>query len=73
MYIPAGMAHGYAVIEGPAIFAYTAGDLFDADLDSGILWNSCGIDWGIDDPILSENDRKLVPLNDFCSPFEYVE
>ena len=31
--------------------------------DDGILWNSFGYNWGVDQPILSERDKSFIGLN----------
>lgn len=67
LFIPAGFAHGFAVLSDEAELIYKAGDEFSLEHDRGILWNDpdIGIDWGIDfEPILSEKDAKQPRLKD---------
>lgn len=59
LYIPKGCAHGYKVLKNNTITMYMATETNDAKNDVGILWNSFGYNWGIDNPILSEKDKVL--------------
>jgi dTDP-4-dehydrorhamnose 3,5-epimerase len=43
--------------------------IFSPEHDSGILWNSAGIDWPEESPIISDRDQQLAPLEAFASPF----
>ena len=64
IYIPKGFAHGFVVLSDTADFLYKCSDYFDASDDRGVLWNDpeIGIDWQIDAPILSEKDKRYLPL-----------
>jgi dTDP-4-dehydrorhamnose 3,5-epimerase len=65
--IPAGCAHGFAVIQGPAIVNYAQDCGFVPELDSGVRWNSFNFDWGIAQPIVSPRDSALPTLADFLA------
>jgi dTDP-4-dehydrorhamnose 3,5-epimerase/CDP-3, 6-dideoxy-D-glycero-D-glycero-4-hexulose-5-epimerase len=65
LYIPIGCAHGYKVLENETITMYLATDIHDAKNDTGILWNSFGYNWKIDNPILSKKDLLLTPMSEF--------
>lgn len=69
LYIPSGFAHGYRVLTERSVVIYKTTTVFSAKCDTGILWNSCGIDWKISDPILAEKDKTLPTLAEFNSPF----
>lgn len=69
LYIPVGFAHGYKVLTEKSVVIYKTTTVFSAKCDTGILWNSCGIDWQCENPILSEKDKTLIKLADFNSPF----
>ena len=63
-FIPRGFAHGFLVLSDAAEFAYKVDDFYHPDDEGGILWNSVGIDWPIDEIggedklIISEKDLK---------------
>ena len=69
LYIPIGLAHGYKVLTERSVVIYKTTTVFSAACDTGILWNSCGIDWQCNAPILSEKDTKMPTLAEFNSPF----
>ena len=71
LYIPAGFAHGFATLEDNTIFAYKCSDYYVPEAEDGLLWNdeALGIQWNVQDPVLSERDRHLKPFTDFDSPF----
>jgi dTDP-4-dehydrorhamnose 3,5-epimerase len=65
IYMPAGFAHGYAVLSETAEFLYKCSDFYFPEYDRGVLWNDpeIGIPWGVDNPILSAKDQKHLPLS----------
>lgn len=65
LYIPKGCAHGYRVLEDNTITMYCATKVHSADHDLGIKWDSFGYDWKIDNPILSDKDKRLIDFKDF--------
>ena len=69
MYLPKGFAHGFLTLSERAIIVCKTTTVYSPENDTGVLWNSCGIDWQCAEPILSEKDTKLPPLAEFDSPF----
>lgn len=67
LYVPVGFAHGYAAISEPAECQYKCSTEYRADQDTGILWNDpdIGIEWPVEDPILSERDQQAPRLKDY--------
>lgn len=59
-YVPEGFAHGFAALED-SIFSYKCTNVYNKDSESGILWSDpdLGIDWGVENPIVSEKDIIL--------------
>ena len=64
LFAPAGFAHGYCVLSDEAIFTYKCSDYYAPDCQKGILWSDAdiGIDWPVEDPVLSEKDRGYPML-----------
>jgi len=64
--IPAGFAHGFAVVSETAEVYYKCSDFYDSTDEGGIVWNDpdLAIDWPIRDPVLSAKDAALPPLRD---------
>ena len=73
LYIPAGFAHGFCVLSDVADVLYKVSAEYDPDLDTGIAWDDpqIGIDWPVDDPLLSEKDADLPRLEDAELNFDY--
>jgi dTDP-4-dehydrorhamnose 3,5-epimerase len=65
-YIPPGFAHGFAVTSPVAQVEYKCTELYDAGDEIGIVWNdpSIAVAWPVDNPSLSERDRKLPMLSE---------
>jgi dTDP-4-dehydrorhamnose 3,5-epimerase len=64
LYVPRGIAHGYQVTSPEALMLYKMEAEYDPDLDTGIRWDSCGIEWPLD-PILSERDMSFDGLETY--------
>jgi len=66
MWVPAGFAHGFVVLEDDTEFLYKASDYYAPEHERTIQWNDAdlGIDWSLDDiePLLSEKDRNGSPF-----------
>ncbi|MCI0507729.1 MAG: dTDP-4-dehydrorhamnose 3,5-epimerase [Gammaproteobacteria bacterium] len=64
MYIPPGLAHGFAVLSETVDFVYKCTDYYHPEDEKGLLWNDpvIGIDWQINQPLLSEKDRNNKTL-----------
>jgi dTDP-4-dehydrorhamnose 3,5-epimerase len=67
--IPKGMAHGFLALTDEVLMAYKATTIHAPMNDHGIRWNSFGLDWGIDRPIVSARDSVHPAFKDFDSPF----
>lgn len=69
IYIPPGLAHGFLVVSHSAIMMYKVSTVYVKESDTGILWNSIGIPWPEEKPIISVRDSNFLPFSDFKSPF----
>lgn len=70
LYIPKGLAHGFASLVDNTIVNYLQTSCYAPDNDCGIRSDSCGIKWPIANPIVSGRDLTFMTLEDFKSPFE---
>lgn len=70
-WVPPGFAHGFVTLEDDTIFAYKCTNVYDKDSEGSILWNDkdLNIDWGVENPILSDKDQVGPSFKDFISPF----
>lgn len=70
LYIPRGMAHGFCTYSDNAVMMYHVTSVYAPAFDAGIRWDSAGIPWEIENPVISERDMAFPALADFVSPFE---
>lgn len=68
LYVPSGFAHGFVVLSEHALFSYKVDNYYNANSDSGILWNDFDIDWKINpaDIILSDKDKSQPRFSEYC-------
>jgi dTDP-4-dehydrorhamnose 3,5-epimerase len=75
LYVPPGIAHGFAITSETAEFEYKCTDFYHPASEITIRWDDpdIGIVWPIQDPILSPKDaagRRLADLMDQLPRFE---
>ena len=64
--IPRGFGHGFVTLTDDVEFLYKADNYYAPEADAGIRWNDpeiC-INWGVENPILSEKDKINPFLRD---------
>ena len=66
VYIPEGFAHGFCVVSETALVAYKCTDIYRPEMETAILWSDpdIGIDWPIDQPVISPKDAAAACLKD---------
>lgn len=69
LFIPEGCAHGFKSLEDNSLTAYLVSSEYRKEADTGILWNSFGMEWACEKPIISERDKSFSAFQDFDSPF----
>lgn len=69
IYIPKGCAHGFKAYEDNTILVNSTATVYNPDYDTGIRWDSFGMDWEIENPIISHKDSCLPCLSEFENPF----
>jgi dTDP-4-dehydrorhamnose 3,5-epimerase len=68
LYIPVGVAHGFAALTQVTLF-YIVDNYYDGQDEYGIAWNDpdLGLDWGVSSPIVSERDNNNPLLREIPS------
>ena len=63
-FIPTGFAHGFVVLTDMAMFHYKCTDYYSPKDEMTVQWDdpAIGVAWPIQDVILSEKDKKGLPL-----------
>ncbi len=69
LFVPAGFAHGFCVTSDEADVVYRCGSYYDPDVERGIAWDSCGIEWPTASPVLSDRDRNNPAFEDYTGPW----
>jgi dTDP-4-dehydrorhamnose 3,5-epimerase len=70
-FLPKGFAHGFLTLEDDTIFTYKCSTFYQKLSERTILWNDpvLNIEWGIDNPILSNKDKEGQLFHSFKSSF----
>jgi dTDP-4-dehydrorhamnose 3,5-epimerase len=71
VFVPKGFLHGFLTLTPDSEVQYKCTDIYAPECDGAVLWNSLGIDWGMDAPILSEKDARARPFDEFTTPFVF--
>ena len=71
LWIPPGFAHGFVTLEDDTVFIYKCTNLYNKGSENSIIWNDpdLNIDWGIENPVISEKDMQAPFFKDLNSPF----
>jgi dTDP-4-dehydrorhamnose 3,5-epimerase len=66
LWIPGGFAHGFCVLSEIAEMQYKCTDVYDPTSELTIAWDdpTIGIEWPLEDPLLSDKDRVGRSLAD---------
>jgi dTDP-4-dehydrorhamnose 3,5-epimerase len=72
-WIPPGFAHGFLTLADQTIFSYKCTNLYNKESEGSVLWNDpeIGIDWNIENPLLSPKDIEATPLSELNSKFGF--
>jgi dTDP-4-dehydrorhamnose 3,5-epimerase len=71
--IPAGFAHGFAVLSDEAIFQYKCSESYSKDHERAIRFDDpdLKINWQIENPIVSDKDRNAKYFKEIERDFNY--
>ena len=74
LFVPAGFAHGFCVVQGPVQVEYKCTDFYDQSDEITLAWDdpAIGIEWPIREPQLSAKDaagETLAALGDRLPTF----
>lgn len=70
-FIPRGFAHGFVTLEEGTIFTYKCDNSYNRESEESLIWNDkdLGINWEINQPLLSPKDEVAGSFSEFKSPF----
>lgn len=73
LFLPKGMAHGFAVLSDEVLFQYKCDEYYHPESEGAIAWDdpTLAIDWHLPkaDVLLSEKDGHHPKFNEFVTPF----
>lgn len=72
VWAPAGFARGFCILSDWAEIQYKCTGTYNRACESGIIWNDpdIGIDWPIEEPLLSEKDSEAQTLKEWLEKAE---
>lgn len=67
MYVPKGFLHGFTTLQDNTIFTYKCTGFYNKASEITVMWNdpSLGINWGCENPIISEKDMSGISFQEF--------
>lgn len=73
LYIPEGFLHGFCVVSDTAQIIYYCTEEYSPEHERGVNWNdpSIGIEWPVDNPVLSKADMNSSLLKNLENNFIY--
>ncbi|MED4130340.1 dTDP-4-dehydrorhamnose 3,5-epimerase [Shouchella miscanthi] len=71
--VPKGFAHGFCTLMEGSEVQYKVDELYSPEQDRGIAWDdpSLGIDWPVNEAILSDKDKNHPTLDETDNNFKY--
>jgi len=71
LWIPVGFAHGFSTLTDNTLFYYDCTETYHKESEGSLRWNDpdLNIDWGVNNPILSEKDANAPLFKDFKTQF----
>ncbi len=72
-FIPQGFAHGFVTLTDDVEFVYKCDNYYSKECDRSIKFDdpAIGVEWGIDDPIISQKDQDAPLVKDSDCNFIY--
>lgn len=69
LFIPGGLGNSYLILSDEAVYEYQVNEYYRPGAEKGIAWDDpeLGINWPIQNPILSEKDKQNPRLKDFLA------
>lgn len=73
LFIPKGFGHGFLTLTEDVEFVYKTDNYYNYKSDRSIRWNDpeINIDWGIENPILSDKDKNAPLLKESDCNYKY--
>jgi len=71
IYVPRGLAHGFCTLTENCEILYKMGNYYTLNSEGSIRWDDpdVGINWPVNDPIISEKDLKAKSFREFIDKY----
>lgn len=71
--IPKGFAHGFITLSDNVEVQYKVDEYYSPECDRSVRFDDpeIGVEWGMENPVLSEKDINAPLLKDSCANFKY--
>ncbi len=72
--IPRGFLHGFVTLTDRVEFMYKADNFYNYEADRTVLWNDeeLKVNWGVENPTISDKDLKAPKLSESDIDFKYL-
>lgn len=73
LFIPKGCLHGFVTLTDDVEISYKVDDFYSPENDRSICWNDgeIGVEWGVENPVLSDKDKNAPLLKDSDVRFKF--
>ncbi len=73
LFIPKGCLHGFVTLTDDVEISYKVDDFYSPENDRSICWSDSeiGVEWGVEDPVLSEKDKNAPLFKDSDVSFNF--
>lgn len=73
LFIPRGFGHAFLTLTEDVEFVYKTDNYYNHESDRSVLWcdSDINVNWGIENPIISEKDAKAPLLKDSDCSFSF--
>jgi dTDP-4-dehydrorhamnose 3,5-epimerase len=67
VFMPAGIGNSYLILSDEAVYEYQVNEYYKLGAETGVMWNDpeIGIEWPVENPILSDKDQKNPTLKEY--------
>lgn len=75
LFIPKGFLHGFVSLTDDVEIQYKVDEYYSKECDRSVRFDDeeFGVDWGVENPILSDKDKNAPKFKDSDCIFEYTE
>ncbi len=73
LFVPKGCLHGFVTLTENVEVSYKVDELYSPENDRSVCWcdPEIGVEWGVENPVLSEKDKNAPPLKNSDVKFKF--